>query len=64
MTAVWEGNLLERLEALGSLAIGFSGGVDSGLFGDLATEALKDRALIVTAVSASLPAADCGWNYL
>ena len=74
MTPPWESALVERLRALGSLAVGFSGGVDSGLLSDLATEALGDQALVVTAVSPSLPsaeraeaaavAASRGWNHL
>jgi uncharacterized protein len=65
--------VLERLAALDGLIVGFSGGVDSGLLSDLAAEALGDRAVIVTAVSPSLPsderdaaadlAAGRGWRH-
>ena len=50
---------LDRLKAeigkLGSLAVGFSGGVDSSFLLFVAHEVLKERALAVTAVDASMP---------
>jgi uncharacterized protein len=50
-----EARLLRRLGELPSAAVAFSGGVDSGLVLSLAREALGDRVVAVTAVSASLP---------
>lgn len=40
---------------LGSLAVGFSGGVDSSLLLTVAHEVLKDRVIAVTGVDASVP---------
>jgi pyridinium-3,5-biscarboxylic acid mononucleotide sulfurtransferase len=48
------GQLTERLAALSSALIAFSGGVDSSLVAALAARALGDRALAVTAISPAL----------
>src|SRR5580698_7890776 len=48
------GQLTERLAALGSALIAFSGGVDSSLVAALAARALGEQALAVTAVSPAL----------
>jgi uncharacterized protein len=47
--------LRERLGALPSLVVALSGGTDSGYLAWVAQQALGERALAVTAVSASLP---------
>ena len=50
---------LEKLEAyireLGSLAVGFSGGVDSSFLIFVAHEVLSDKAIAVTGADASIP---------
>ena len=48
-------NLKTYIRKLGSLAVGFSGGVDSSFLLAVAKEVLGDRALAVTAVDASIP---------
>jgi uncharacterized protein len=50
-----EAALYRRLEALPSLIVAYSGGVDSAFLAWAATRALGDRALSVTADSASYP---------
>ena len=50
----WE-YLLTYIESLGSLAVGFSGGVDSTFLLAAAHEVLGDKAIAVTAVDASVP---------
>ena len=47
--------LKEIISDLGSLAVGFSGGVDSSLLLVVAHEVLGDRAIAVTSVDASVP---------
>ncbi len=47
--------LEEYIKSLGSLAVGFSGGVDSTLLVTVAHEVLKDRVIAVTSVDASVP---------
>lgn len=53
-----ERQVIEALAATGGIVVGFSGGVDSGVLSDLATEALGSSAIIATAVSPSLPTVD------
>ena len=50
-----EGALFERLRAWPSIVVAYSGGVDSAYLAYAATRALGDRALCVTADSASYP---------
>ena len=51
-------SLRERIESLGSLAVAFSGGVDSTLLLKLAHDVLGDRAIAVTACLRSVPSAE------
>jgi uncharacterized protein len=50
--------LAERVRAAGRLLVAFSGGVDSALVAVVAAAELGERAVAVTAVSASLPTAE------
>src|SRR5687767_2490154 len=50
-----EAALMDRLRALPSLIVAYSGGVDSAFLAWAATRALGERALCVTADSASYP---------
>ena len=47
--------LRDYIKGLGSLAVGFSGGVDSSLLLVVAKEVLGDKAIAVTGVDASIP---------
>ena len=49
------GRLKEIISGLGSLAIGFSGGVDSSFLLAVAHEVLGDHVIAVTGVDASVP---------
>ena len=48
-------SLEDHLRSLGSLAVGFSGGVDSSFLLAAAKEVLGDRVIAVTAADASVP---------
>lgn len=50
--------LIERIRGYGSVAVAFSGGVDSAVVAKAAVEGLADRAVAVTAVSPSLAASE------
>ena len=50
--------LIDRLRAYGSVAVAFSGGVDSAVVAKAAVLALSDKAVAVTAVSASLASSE------
>ena len=52
------GSLIEHIASLGSLAVGFSGGVDSSFLLAAAREALGDGVIAVTARSLFVPEAD------
>ena len=48
-------SLEKYLKSLGSLAVGFSGGVDSSFLLAVAKEVLGDRVIAVTGVDSSVP---------
>jgi len=50
-----ESRLIETLQGLGSVVVGFSGGVDSTYLAHMANKILGNQALCVTAISASVP---------
>ncbi len=50
-----EARLVEILQELGSVVVGFSGGVDSAYLAYMANRVLEDKALCVTAMSPSYP---------
>lgn len=68
-----ETRLKEILRSYGTLAVAYSGGVDSSYLADVASEALGDRAHILLADSASIPRSEVeeaselarmrGWNF-
>ena len=51
-------SLVNRLRSYGSVAVAFSGGVDSAVVAKAAVEALRDQAVAVTAVSPSLASSE------
>ncbi|MDR2388077.1 MAG: ATP-dependent sacrificial sulfur transferase LarE [Deltaproteobacteria bacterium] len=50
-----QARLKEYLSTLGSVALGFSGGVDSSYLAAVCAETLKEKAVLVTGCSASFP---------
>ena len=53
-------SLVERMRSYGSVAVAYSGGVDSAVVAKAAVVALGDKAVAVTAVSPSLAASELG----